>query len=176
MNVLLFSGGADSSLIFLNLIDKVDFKCIFLDYGQESLQEEYSSASSLCSKFGIELEAIQVDIKSKYNDFYIAGRNLFLVGLAATRCCEGESIYLGVNKSDEEAFPDCRVGFITALKTSLAFGYGVKLETPLLALTKREILQNLAKLNYTKYSYCYSPKEGKPCGNCLSCLTHRESL
>lgn len=176
MNILLFSGGADSSLIFLNLVGKLDFKCIFLNYGQDSLKEEYNSAFNLCSKFGVELETVQVDIKSKYNDFYIAGRNLFLLGLAATRCSEGDSIYIGVNKSDEEAFPDCRVQFVTSLKDSLVSGYGIKLETPLISLSKGEILEELAKLDYAEYSYCYTPIDGKPCNTCLSCLVHKESL
>lgn len=176
MTILLFSGGADSSLIFFNLVGKIDFKCIFLDYGQDSLEEEYNSAFNLCSKFGVELETVQVDIKSKYNEFYIAGRNLFLIGLAATRCSEGDSIYIGVNKSDEESFPDCRVQFITSLKDSLVSGYGIKLETPLLSLSKREILKELAKLNYAEYSYCYIPADGKPCNTCLSCLVHKEAL
>ena len=172
MNILLFSGGADSSLIFFNLLNKTEFRCLFVDYGQTSVKEERKAAIDLCSKFNIALEDIVINIPVMYNDFYVAGRNLALIGIAATRCSSGDSIYIGVNKSDEDAFPDCTDVFINYLNNSLKVGYDITLKTPLLASTKSEIIKKLALTGYTSYSYCYSPVEGSPCGVCLSCLTH----
>ena len=177
MNILLFSGGADSSLLFHTLvIEKVEFNCIFLDYCQEALENEQQAVTELCSKFFIPLEIVKLNIDTKYNDFYIAGRNLFLVGLAATRCREGDSIYIGVNKSDDADFPDCRAEFVKTLRQSLYLGYGIKLETPLISLTKKAILQKLRTVNYSNYFYCYTPKEGVPCGKCLSCSVYLEAV
>ena len=176
MNILLLSGGVDSSLIFFNLLNKVKFSCLFIDYGQVSVKEERKAALDLCNKFNILVEEIAINIPIMYNDFYVAGRNLVIVGIAATRCTTGDSIYIGVNKSDEEAFPDCTESFVNYLNNCLKVGYGITLETPLLTLTKSEIIKNLALTDYSAYSYCYSPVEGLPCGVCLSCLTHIGSL
>ena len=51
-------------------------------------------------------------------------------------------------------------------------GRKFKIHTPLLKLTKAEIIQKGVKLgvDYSLTSSCYSPEKGNPCGLCDSCL------
>lgn len=176
MNYLLFSGGVDSTLIFNNLTQKnIDFKCVFVNYGQESLEVELQTVEKNCNKYSIDLLKIEFSLHLT-NEFYVMGRNLFMVSLVTTFCDVGDVIYIGVNKSDEVEFPDCRKDFVTNLQQILLNGYNISLEAPLIDLTKTQILKELSEKQIIDYTYCYTPVQGKPCMNCLSCKIHLEAL
>jgi len=89
-----------------------------------------------------------------------------------------EKVYAGVNALDYSGYPDCRPKFIRAFQEAVSLGtaaadrgMAIKIETPLLSLTKAEIIvlgvQNKAPLHLT--TSCYQGRE-KACGRCDSCL------
>ena len=114
---------------------------------------------------------------------YVPARNtVFLsVSLAQAETINSFDIFIGVNALDYSGYPDCRPEFISqfeklanlATKESIEKKGKYKIHTPLINLTKSEIIQKGLKLNvdYSITSSCYDPhKNGNPCGNCDACM------
>ena len=90
------------------------------------------------------------------------------------------NIFIGVNSLDYSGYPDCRPEFIKSFEktANLATKIGVEgkkisIHTPLINLTKGEIIQLGLSLgvNYGLTSTCYDPKtNGNPCGSCDACI------
>jgi 7-cyano-7-deazaguanine synthase len=114
---------------------------------------------------------------------YVPARNtIFLAfALAWAEVLGANDIYLGVNALDYSGYPDCRPEYIAAFEkmANLATKAGVegrqaiKIHTPLIALSKAEIIRLGRGLgvDYGLTSSCYDPSPtGEPCGQCDSCL------
>ena len=114
---------------------------------------------------------------------YVPARNtIFLAfALAWAEVLGSSDIFIGVNALDYSGYPDCRPEFIEAFEkmANLATKAGVegrqalKIHTPLIALTKAEIIAKGIELgvDYGLTSSCYDPSPaGEPCGQCDSCL------
>lgn len=112
---------------------------------------------------------------------YVPARNtIFLsLALAYAETVKAFNLVIGVNALDYSGYPDCRPEFIRAFEklANLATKEGVegkkfKIHTPLLKLTKAEIIKKGVKfgVDYSLTSSCYSPVKDKPCGHCDSCL------
>ncbi len=113
---------------------------------------------------------------------YVPARNtIFLaLALACAETTDSQHIFMGVNALDYSGYPDCRPEFIQAFETlaNIATKDGVegtakyKIHTPLIALTKAEIIQTGIGLDvdYSLTHSCYDPgKNGLACGRCDSC-------
>jgi 7-cyano-7-deazaguanine synthase len=114
---------------------------------------------------------------------YVPARNTIFLSfaLAWAETLGAQDIYLGVNALDYSGYPDCRPEYIDAYEkmANLATRAGVegkqrlKIHTPLIKLTKAEIIQRGVRLgvDYSNTSSCYDPAPtGAPCGACDSCL------
>jgi 7-cyano-7-deazaguanine synthase len=114
---------------------------------------------------------------------YVPARNTiflsFAVGLAEV--LEASDIFLGANALDYSGYPDCRPEFIRAfeamanLATRAATEQGrrITIHTPLIQLSKREIVELGLSLgvDYGITLTCYDPSpEGAACGRCDACL------
>jgi 7-cyano-7-deazaguanine synthase len=113
---------------------------------------------------------------------YVPARNTIFLSLALgwAEVLGAGQIVIGVNALDYSGYPDCRPAFIQAFQhlATLATRAGVEggsvtIRTPLIDLTKAEIIQlgtNLG-LDYSLTHSCYDPVSGgRPCGHCDSCL------
>lgn len=113
---------------------------------------------------------------------YVPARNTIFLSfaLALAEVEQAQDIYIGVNAVDYSGYPDCRPDFIAAfekmanLATKAAVGDGRKLtiHTPLIKLSKAEIIQTGLKLgvDYGMTTSCYDPTpEGLACGHCDAC-------
>ena len=111
---------------------------------------------------------------------YVPFRNAVFLAMAVgyTESLADETIYMGVNALDYSGYPDCRPEFIQAFQEAVNLGTAasdrgcaIGIETPLIYMTKAEIiklgLQNNAPLHLT--TSCYQGGE-KACGECDSCL------
>jgi 7-cyano-7-deazaguanine synthase len=120
---------------------------------------------------------------------YVPARNtVFLsLALAYAEVIEASDIFVGVNAIDYSGYPDCRPEFITAFErlANLATKAGVEgrlqfeVHAPLITLTKSEIIRRGTQLgvDYGLTHSCYDPNpEGRPCGQCDSCLLRREGF
>ncbi len=114
---------------------------------------------------------------------YVPARNTIFLSfaLAWAETLEIDTIFIGVNALDYSGYPDCRPEYIEAYQqmANLATKAGVegktqlKIQTPLISMTKAQIIQKGAKLgvDYGLTLSCYDPNpQGRACGACDSCL------
>ena len=120
---------------------------------------------------------------------YVPARNTIFLSfaLAWAEVLGSSDIFLGVNALDYSGYPDCRPEFIAAFEqmANLATKAGVegrqllKIHTPLIALTKAQIIARGIELgiDYSLTSSCYDPSpSGAPCGQCDSCLLRQKGF
>ncbi|MEO8620926.1 MAG: 7-cyano-7-deazaguanine synthase QueC [bacterium] len=113
---------------------------------------------------------------------YVPARNTIFLSfcLAWAEVLGASDIFIGVNALDYSGYPDCRPEYVSAFQTmaNLATRGGVEgttpihIRTPLLHLTKREIVELGLSLgvDYSITLSCYDPSpEGIACGHCDAC-------
>src|SRR5215471_19430170 len=120
---------------------------------------------------------------------YVPARNTvflsFALAWAETLGCS--DVFIGVNALDYSGYPDCRPEYIAAFEqmANLATKAGVegtqhlKIHTPLIELTKAQIIQRGLELgvDYSLTHSCYDPDSaGRACGGCDSCLLRRRGF
>ncbi|HEX8183638.1 MAG TPA: 7-cyano-7-deazaguanine synthase QueC [Blastocatellia bacterium] len=114
---------------------------------------------------------------------YVPARNTIFLSfaLAWAEVCDAEDIFIGVNALDYSGYPDCRPEYIEAFermanlatKACVEGRARVKIHTPLIAMTKAEIIKKGLELgvDYSLTHSCYDPApDGRACGKCDSCL------
>ena len=119
---------------------------------------------------------------------YVPARNTVLLGLALAyaEVIEARDLFIGVNALDYSGYPDCRPEFIRAFEAlaRLATKAGVegarfRIHTPLIALSKSEIIQAGARLgvDYGLTVSCYQADDtGRACGRCDACRFRSEGF
>ena len=112
---------------------------------------------------------------------YVPARNtIFLTFcLAWAEVLGATDVFIGVNALDYSGYPDCRPEYVNAFQAmaNLATRGGVEgtrpltIQTPLLHLSKREIVQLGVSLgvDYSMTISCYDPTDGAACGRCDAC-------
>jgi 7-cyano-7-deazaguanine synthase len=112
---------------------------------------------------------------------YVPARNLIFLSYALgyAEVTGAERVYIGVNALDYSGYPDCRPEFIAmfqqlanySTKATAEDGRKIIIETPLIALSKKDIVllgdKLAAPLHLT--TSCYQGQDAA-CGQCDSCL------
>lgn len=199
--VVLVSGGLDSATCLAIARDR-GFECYALsfDYGQRASSELIAARRLTESGGVIEHKVIELNMGaiggSALTDTdisipeqesegipvtYVPARNTVFLSyaLAWAEVLNADAIFIGVNALDYSGYPDCRPEYIEAFQTliNLATKVGVEgsvisLETPLIDLTKAEIIRAGLGLSvdYGITVSCYqADSEGRACGQCDSC-------
>jgi 7-cyano-7-deazaguanine synthase len=114
---------------------------------------------------------------------YVPARNLVFLshalGVAETH--DAKDIFIGVNALDYSGYPDCRPEFIKqfertanlATKIGVESGAGLRIRTPLIDMTKADIVRLAIQLNVplNLTHSCYHPaSDGGSCGECDACI------
>lgn len=206
--VVLLSGGMDSATV-LALAQKQGFECYALsfNYGQRH-RSELDAAKNLSRVFKVkeyrvvdlDLAAIggsaltdtHIDVPEEGSEgipvTYVPARNtVFLsIALAWAEVLGAQDVFIGVNAVDYSGYPDCRPEYIQAfeemanLATKAAVeGHKLKIHTPLIAMSKAEIIQAGADLglDYGLTVTCYqADKAGRACGKCDACRLRAEGF
>ncbi|MBW2591113.1 MAG: 7-cyano-7-deazaguanine synthase QueC [Deltaproteobacteria bacterium] len=120
---------------------------------------------------------------------YVPARNTIFLSyaLAWAEVIGSSDIFIGVNAIDYSGYPDCRPEYIEAFEkmANLATKAGVegltriKINTPLLNMSKAQIIKNGIKLgiDYSLTHSCYDPNpEGIACGRCDSCILRKKGF
>ena len=128
----------------------------------------------------------KIKIQNNIPITYVPARNTIFLSyaLAWAEVLKAKFIYIGVNTVDYSGYPDCRPEFIHAFEkmANLATKIGVakqttmKIETPLINLSKAQIIKTGTRLglDYSMTISCYDPDpDAGSCGGCDSCL-HRK--
>jgi 7-cyano-7-deazaguanine synthase len=114
---------------------------------------------------------------------YVPARNTIFLSfaLAYAETLRANDIFIGINAVDYSGYPDCRPEYIGAFekmanlatKTSVENGQRIKIHTPLIKMTKGEIIKTglLLNVDYSLTTTCYDPDpQGFACGLCDACL------
>ena len=206
--VVLLSGGLDSATC-LAIAKNAGYTCYGLsfDYGQRH-RAELTAAARLADAAGLAgCKVIPVDMRgiggSALTDdsiavpeaasegipvTYVPARNTVFLSYALgwAEVLDADAIFIGVNALDYSGYPDCRPAFIEAFQTlaNLATKRGVegdviRIETPLIDLTKAEIIARGTALgvDYSATVSCYqADAAGKACGRCDSCRLRKKGF
>jgi 7-cyano-7-deazaguanine synthase len=114
---------------------------------------------------------------------YVPARNTIFLSfaLAWAEVLGSNDIFIGVTALDYSGYPDCRPEYIAAYermanlatKAAVEGKQQLKIHTPLIQLTKAQIIQQGFDLgvDFGLTHSCYDPAEtGEACGGCDSCL------
>src|SRR3954465_3964242 len=114
---------------------------------------------------------------------YVPARNTIFLSLALglAEVIGANDIFIGANAMDYSGYPDCRPEYFRAFQNlaRLATRAGVEedrgatIHTPLIELSKREIIERGLGLgvNFSITLTCYDPSsDGAACGHCEACL------
>jgi 7-cyano-7-deazaguanine synthase len=120
---------------------------------------------------------------------YVPARNTIFLSYALgwAEVIGASDIFIGVNAVDYSGYPDCRPEFIEAFErlANLATKVGVegttniKIKTPLIHLTKAQIIQKGMDLgvDYGLTISCYDPpSDSLACGHCDSCILRKKGF
>jgi 7-cyano-7-deazaguanine synthase len=120
---------------------------------------------------------------------YVPARNTIFLSyaLAWVERLMAEDIFIGVTAIDYSGYPDCRPEYIRAfeqmanlgLKAAIEGRLKISIHTPLIQMTKAEIIQKGLELgvDYGLTHSCYDPSaEGKACGQCDACLLRKKGF
>jgi len=206
--IVLVSGGLDSATCLAIAVDR-GFDCYALsfDYGQRSASELDAARRVAASAKVVDHKIIDINMGtiggSALTDTdisvpeqesegipvtYVRARNTIFLSyaLAWAEVVDAEAIFIGVNALDYSGYPDCRPEYIAAFQSlvNLATKAGVEgrvisLETPLIDLSKAEIIMTGADLNvdYAVTVSCYqADAKGYACGQCDSCRFRRKGF
>lgn len=115
---------------------------------------------------------------------YVPARNTIFLSyaLAWAEVLGAGDIFIGVNALDYSGYPDCRPEFIEAFQATAnagtrtgAEGDGYRIRTPLIDLTKAEIIDRgtILGVDYGLTVSCYDSTDAGACGNCDACILRR---
>ncbi len=200
--IVLLSGGLDSAttLAIANSQDYICYALSF-DYGQRH-KIELKAARQVAASLGVvehkficmNLDSIggsaltdtkiHVPVSGLSKQIpvtYVPARNSVFLSLALgwAEVLSTYQIFIGINAVDYSGYPDCRPEFITAFEkmANLATKAGIEghkfqVQTPLLNLTKAQIIQEGLRLgvDYSLTISCYQPNQAaEACGVCDAC-------
>lgn len=159
--------------------------CDFFDVKQHvtfPLDLRVFGGSALTADIDVPKDRSEHDLETGIPITYVPARNTVFLSLALAwaETLDASDLFIGVNAVDYSGYPDCRPEFIAAFEkvASLATKTGVehsgtwKIHTPLISLTKAEIIQKGMDLgvDYGLTHSCYDPlPNGTPCRHCDSC-------
>lgn len=199
--IILLSGGLDSITV-LAYAKQQGYSCYALsfEYGQRHNAEVNAARQIALDYQVIEHKVINIDLAaiggSALTDdkigvpevpqegipvTYVPARNTIFLAFALgwAEVVQVQDIFIGVNAVDFSGYPDCRPEFIASFQklANLATkagieGHAIKIHTPLINLSKAEIIQLGTELevDYRATVSCYSAdREGRACGRCDAC-------
>lgn len=192
--VILLSGGLDSTTTLYYALKK-GYECYALvfDYGQRH-KKELRSAVAVAKGESVAYRVLRIklpwqgsallDKKIKIptgGSFkgipptYVPARNTIFLSFALSyaEAIGAKAIFIGANAVDFSGYPDCRPDYYKAFQKLINKGLrdkGIKIFTPLIKMTKEEIIKLGYKLGapLEKTWSCYQGGS-EPCGVCDSC-------
>ncbi len=145
--------------------------------------------SALTSDITVPKDRDERELASGIPITYVPARNTIFLSFAMAwaEVLGAQDVLIGVNALDYSGYPDCRPAFIEAFErmANLATRTGVEgttrltVRTPLMQLTKREIIELGTSLgvDYAMTMSCYDPSaDGAACGRCDACQLRRHGF
>jgi len=198
--IVLVSGGMDSCVtaaIAKNESDEIAF--LHISYGQRTERRERRAFNDIADFYGVEkrldvsieylaqiggssltdetIEVSEADLESKeIPTSYVPFRNANMLSIATAwaEVLGAGKIYIGAVAEDSSGYPDCRPEFYEAFQKAVDAGTkpdtNIKIETPIIHLSKAEIVRKGLELNAPlDLSWSCYRSEDLACGTCDSC-------
>ena len=198
--IILVSGGMDSCVTAtVAKADGYDLSFLHMNYGQRTEKRELKAFHDIADYYMVD-ERLVVDIchlstiggscltdknieipganldNSDIPISYVPFRNANILSAAVSwaEVIKAIAIFVGAVEEDSSGYPDCRRSFFNTFEKVIDAGTkpetNIKIITPLITLTKKEIVEKGISLNaplHLTWS-CYK-NEDIPCGECDSC-------
>lgn len=197
--VVAASGGLDSCVTAAIAIENYRLALAHINYGQRTETRELKAFNDIAEHYEVEkklvidythlsriggssltddsIEVSKADLTNKeVPSSYVPFRNANILS-ACTSWAEvlgAEAIFMGAVFEDSSGYPDCRPAFFEAFENTINLGTkpetNIKIETPIIHLTKSEIIAKGIELNapLNLTWSCYQ-NEDEACGECDSC-------
>lgn len=197
--VVAASGGLDSCVTAAIAIENYSLALAHINYGQRTETRELKAFNDIAEHYKVErklvidythlsriggssltddsIEVSKADLTNKeVSSSYVPFRNANILS-ACTSWAEvlgAEAIFMGAVFDDSSGYPDCRPAFFEAFENTINLGTkpetNIKIETPIIHLTKSEIIAKGIELNapLNLTWSCYQ-NEDEACGECDSC-------
>ncbi|MBK8552930.1 MAG: 7-cyano-7-deazaguanine synthase QueC [Ignavibacteria bacterium] len=197
--IVLVSGGMDSALTAGIADRKHTLNILHVNYGQRTQARELKSFNDIAEYYKVKkrlvvnishlkdiggssltdkkLNVSRADLKNrKIPTSYVPFRNANILSIAVSwaEVINARKIYIGAVEEDSSGYPDCRKEFFDAFNKMIAKGTkpgsGIKVETPIINFSKKEIVLNSVRINAPLHLTWSCYKENKiACGECDSC-------
>lgn len=198
--VVLASGGMDSCVATAMAAREYSLAMLHVNYGQRTQARELRAFNEIAEHYGAERRMVisiehlariggssltdtHIDIPAVefapgcIPNSYVPFRNANMLAIAVSwaEVIGAEAIFVGAVEEDSSGYPDCRETFFEAFQRVIATGtrneHPILIRTPLIHLTKKEIVQQGVALGAPLHRTwsCYK-NELEACGICESCL------
>jgi 7-cyano-7-deazaguanine synthase len=116
--------------------------------------------------------------RSPHTADYLPGRNPFLLSLAAVIAVRHGITTLAMGTLKSNPYGDAKPRFFRqmARALSLAFRRRIRIRTPLIGLTKPQLIRASARLPLGMTFSCMQPQGTRPCGSCLKCYERQQAF
>ena len=197
--VVAVSGGMDSCVTAAIANEKYELAFAHINYGQRTERRELKAFNDIADFYNVEkrlvidlkhlsviggssltdknIELTKADLNNKeIPSSYVPFRNSNILS-ACTSWAEvlnASMIFIGAVFEDSSGYPDCRPSFFAAFEKMIDEGTKpetkIKIETPIINLSKAEIVKKGFELNAPlELTWSCYQNEDEACGECDSC-------
>ena len=187
-SVLLLSGGIESTTLLHQLAAEGEpVQALFIDYSQRAAAQESTAAHVQSGELGVELVPLELgnvgEIFRRGQDrklhVPLPHRNLVAlsIGLSYAANQGARKLYLAVTLDDTVDYASASHAFLAQFRLICGLLGDVRLATPFVGLTKREVIKRGIALG-VDYATTYSCLLGYAvhCGRCPQCQKRREAF
>ena len=197
--VVAVSGGLDSCITTAIANKEFDLALVHINYGQRTESKELDSFHKIANYYNVkkklvidfahfqkiggssltdkEMQVSEADLNNiEVPTSYVPFRNANILSACVSwaEIINAKAIFIGAVHEDSSGYPDCRPEFFKSFEETVNLGTKpetkIKIETPIINLDKKEIIELGIKLKAPlelTWS-CYSSEE-EACGVCDSC-------
>ena len=116
--------------------------------------------------------------KSHDTQVYLPGKNIFLIAKASVFCALNRVPSLALGPLKTNPFPDASPAFFKMMERACSKGlqYRIRILTPFLNLTKKEVISLGRHLPLELTFSCLRPKGHSHCGRCNKCAERKKVI
>ncbi len=197
--VVSVSGGLDSCVTVAIARENYNLALMHVNYGQRTESRELKAFNDIADFYNVEnrlvidfshlsqiggssltdksMEVTKADLHSEdVPSSYVPFRNANLLTAAGSwaEVIGAEAIFVGAVFEDSSGYPDCRPDFFKAFEYAMDLGTKpetkIKIETPIIHMTKSEIIKTGLELGAPlQLTWSCYQNEDEACGVCDSC-------
>jgi 7-cyano-7-deazaguanine synthase len=197
--VVAVSGGMDSCVTAAIANENFELAFAHINYGQRTEKRELQAFNDLADYFRIKKKLVidythlskiggssltdknisvtQANLNSKtVPSSYVPFRNANILSACVSwaEVLNAKAIFIGAVYEDSSGYPDCRPEFFSSFEKMIELGTKpetkIKIETPIIHLSKAEIVKKGIELNAPlQLTWSCYQNEDKACGVCDSC-------